>query len=70
MAYYINKLYICNFKPFVYENNPLKPYITIDFNDENKEIQSMILSGPNGYGKTSIFQAIYFVLSGIVNSGE
>ena len=59
MEYYINKLYICNFKPFVYEEKTEKPYVTIDFSNGDNNIQSMILSGPNGYGKTSIFQAIY-----------
>lgn len=70
MEYYINKLYICNFKPFVYEDNTEKPYIIIDFSNGEDNVQSMILSGPNGYGKTSIFQAIYFLLSGIIDPGE
>ena len=70
MEYYINKLYICNFKPFVYEEKTEKPYVTIDFSNGDNNIQSMILSGPNGYGKTSIFQAIYFLLSGIIDPGE
>lgn len=70
MKYYINRLHICNFKPFVYEENQEKPYVTIDFTKGDKAIYSMILSGPNGYGKTSIFQAIYFALTGIVDTGN
>lgn len=68
--YRIHRLYICNFKPFAYEDNPEKPYVTIDFTGDGGNIHSMILSGPNGYGKTSIFQAIYFTLTGTVEIGE
>lgn len=68
--YRIHRLYICNFKPFAYGDNPEKPYITIDFTSDGEKVRSMILSGPNGYGKTSIFQAIYFTLTGIVEVGE
>lgn len=68
--YHIHRLYICNFKPFAYGDNPEKPYVTIDFTSGGGNIRSMILSGPNGYGKTSIFQAIYFTLTGIVEVGE
>lgn len=70
MKYYINRLYICNFKPFVYGEDQEKPYVTIDFRNGDKTIHSMILSGPNGYGKTSVFQAIYFALTGIIDTGN
>ncbi|OYO99525.1 hypothetical protein CG709_11800, partial [Lachnotalea glycerini] len=66
---YISKLYICNFKPFVYETKTDKPYFTIDFRND-KKTSSMILSGPNGYGKTSIFQSIFFALTGTLETGE
>lgn len=68
--YRIHRLYICNFKPFTYGENPEKPYVTIDFTSDGEKIHSMILSGPNGYGKTSIFQAIDFTLTGAVEVGE
>ena len=68
--YRIHRLYICNFKPFAYGENPEKPYVTIDFTSDGEKIRSMILSGPNGYGKTSIFQAIDFTLTGAVEVGE
>lgn len=70
MKYYINRLHICNFKPFVYGEDQEKPYVTIDFRNGDKKIHSMILSGPNGYGKTSVFQAIYFALTGIIGTGN
>lgn len=70
MKYYINRLHICNFKPFVYGEDQKKPYVTIDFRNGDKTIHSMILSGPNGYGKTSVFQAIYFALTGIIDTGN
>lgn len=70
MKYYINRLHICNFKPFVYEEDAEKPYITIDFTNGDNAIYSMILSGPNGYGKTSVFQAVYFALTGIIDTGN
>lgn len=70
MKYYINRLHICNFKPFVYEEDAKKPYITIDFTNGDNAIYSMILSGPNGYGKTSVFQAVYFALTGIIDTGN
>lgn len=63
-------MHICNFKPFVYGEDQEKPYITIDFRNGDKVIHSMILSGPNGYGKTSVFQAIYFALTGIIDIGN
>ena len=68
--YRIHRLYICNFKPFAYGDNPEKPYVAIDYTSDGEKIRSMILSGPNGYGKTSIFQAIYFTLMGTVEVGE
>ncbi|HBJ2614742.1 TPA: AAA family ATPase [Clostridium botulinum] len=59
--YFINSLYISNFKPFPCKKPPQK----IFFSDAtNKIIKFMMLSGFNGYGKTSIFQAIEFALSG------
>lgn len=61
--YYLDKLYICNFKPFAYIDSGDKPYYEIDFNRGNART-SMLLSGPNGYGKSSIFQAIEFALMG------
>ncbi len=70
MKYYINRLHICNFKPFAYEEDQEKPYVTIDFTNGDKAIYSMILSGPNGYGKTSVFQAVYFALTGIIDTGN
>ena len=57
----IRELFISNFKPFPSLNPPKK----INFSDSNNQIvQFLMLSGFNGYGKTSIFQAIEFVLSG------
>lgn len=68
--YFINRLFICNFKPFVYGNDEKKPYLEINFNKKTEEVSSMILSGPNGYGKTSIFQAINFTLVGMMYAGS
>lgn len=57
----IRELFISNFKPFPSLNPPQK----INFTDSNdKIVQFLMLSGFNGYGKTSIFQAIEFALSG------
>ncbi|MFR2798238.1 AAA family ATPase [Romboutsia timonensis] len=57
----IRELFISNFKPFPSLNPPKK----INFTDSNdKIVQFLMLSGFNGYGKTSIFQAIEFALSG------
>lgn len=57
----IRELFISNFKPFPSLNPPKK----ISFTDSNNQIvQFLMLSGFNGYGKTSIFQAIEFALSG------
>lgn len=61
--YYLDKLYVCNFKPFAYIDAGDKPYYEIDFNQGNARA-SMLFSGPNGYGKSSIFQAIEFGLMG------
>ena len=66
--FYLDKLYICNFKPFAYIDSGKKPYYEIDFN-QGKERASILFLGPNGYGKSSIFQAIEFVLTGTL-SGE
>lgn len=66
--YYLDKLYICNFKPFAYIDSEDKPYYEIDFNQGNARV-SMLFSGPNGYGKSSIFQAIEFALMGAQSVG-
>ena len=59
--YFVNSLYISNFKPFRFMNPPKKVFFT----DASKGIiKFMMLSGFNGYGKTSIFQAIEFALNG------
>lgn len=67
--YHINRLFICNFKPFVYGKNEEKPYLEINFKTSQETASSLILSGPNGYGKTSIFQAICFTLAGTMSIG-
>ena len=67
--YYLDKLYICNFKPFAYRDSGDKPYYEIDFGQGDSRV-SMILSGPNGYGKSSIFQAIEFALMGAQPAGS
>lgn len=65
--FYVNSLYVSNFKPFVFMNPPQK----IFFSDASKKIvKFMMLSGFNGYGKTSIFQSIEFALSGKVKIFE
>ena len=66
--FYLDKLYICNFKPFAYIDSEKKPYYEIDFN-LGKERASILFLGPNGYGKSSIFQAIEFVLTGTLSGG-
>lgn len=66
--FYLDKLYICNFKPFAYIDSGKKPYYEIDFN-QGKERASILFLGPNGYGKSSIFQAIEFVLTGTLAGG-
>lgn len=59
--FYVKSLYISNFKPFQCKYPPQE----IAFTDKYGEsIQFMMLSGFNGYGKTSIFQAIEFILNG------
>lgn len=64
-TYYIHRLHICNFKSFPAMQKERDSYVTIDFyNKEDAIYKSMILTGPNGYGKTSIFQAIAFALTG------
>lgn len=68
--YYLDKLFICNFKPFEYIDSKEKPYYEIDFTNASSEETSIIFSGPNGYGKTSIFQAIEFALMGMTNGGS
>lgn len=66
VKYFLDKVYICNFKPFAYIDEK-KPYFEIDFNNSNSGKTSIIFSGPNGYGKSSIFQAIEFALMGYEN---
>lgn len=59
--YFVNNLFISNFKSF----KPSVPPLSIPFtNSDGDNIQFMMLSGYNGYGKTSIFQAIEFILNG------
>lgn len=65
--YVVKSLLISNFKPFPYSNPPIK----ISFTDmSDRIIQFMMLSGFNGYGKTSIFQAIEFAISGKIEIKE
>lgn len=66
--FYLDKLYICNFKPFEYIDSGKKPYYEIDFN-QGMERASILFLGPNGYGKSSIFQAIEFALTGTLSGG-
>lgn len=67
--YHINRLFICNFKPFLYGKDEERPYLEINFRTPQEMTSSMVLSGPNGYGKTSIFQAICFTLTGMMSIG-
>ena len=67
--YHINRLFICNFKPFLYGKDEERPYLEINFRTPQDLKSSVILSGPNGYGKTSIFQAICFTLTGMMSIG-
>ena len=67
--YHINRLFICNFKPFLYGKDEERPYLEINFRTLQEMTSSMVLSGPNGYGKTSIFQAICFTLTGMMSIG-
>ena len=66
--YLLNQIYISNFKPF----SPCSPLKNIKFYDEKTTdtVQYTILSGPNGYGKTTIFQAIEFSLTGKIQIFE
>lgn len=54
-------MFISNFKLFKCKYPPQRIPFTNEYGDN---IQFMMLSGYNGYGKTSIFQAIEFVLNG------
>lgn len=58
MALKIKKLYIKNFK--IYSEK------TIDFEDKNL----LVLDGPNGFGKTSIFDAIELLFTGKIRRYE
>ncbi len=62
--WYINKLFINNFKPFAYKI----PIVEISFQNAEEQLASYtMLSGPNGYGKTTLFQAIEFVIMGKID---
>lgn len=60
--YKLKKLYLTNFKLFDEK--------IIDFNESNL----LMLDGPNGYGKTSVFEGLEFLLTGTIkrisNSAE
>lgn len=60
MGYKIRNIYLNNFKAFPYTDIPIK----IKFSEGNENFDLFVLSGPNGYGKTSIFQAIELALIG------
>lgn len=55
MSYFINRIYVENFK-FIEEGN-------IDFENSNL----VILDGPNGYGKTTVFDIIELAIVGRIN---
>lgn len=55
MSYFINRIYVENFK-FIEEGN-------IDFGNSNL----VILDGPNGYGKTTVFDIIELAIVGRIN---
>lgn len=55
MSYFINRIYVENFK-FIEEGN-------IDFKNSNL----VILDGPNGYGKTTVFDIIELAIVGRIN---
>ncbi|MEK3822491.1 AAA family ATPase [Cytobacillus sp. FSL W8-0315] len=54
MGYYINRIYIRNFKLFNSVTQPI----------ELKSKNLTVLDGPNGFGKTSIFDVIELILTG------
>ena len=54
----INKIYMGNYKLFEDRN--------IDFN----KADLIVLDGPNGYGKTSIFEAVEYLLTGNIKRAE
>lgn len=58
MAYKINKIIIQNFKVFDTDSKIKKPY------EQHISKNLQILTGQNGYGKSSIFDAIELVLTG------
>ena len=55
MSYFINRIYVENFK-FIEEGN---------INLKNSNL--VILDGPNGYGKTTIFDIIELAIVGRIN---
>lgn len=59
MGYKIRKVSLENFK-YVKEDETLE----VDFNDSNL----VLLNGPNGYGKTTTFEAIELLLNGDIKS--
>lgn len=59
MGYKIRKIYLENFK-YVKEDKSLE----VDFNDASL----VLLNGPNGYGKTTTFEAIELLLNGDIKS--
>lgn len=62
--WYVNKLFINNFKPFAFKI----PIVEISFQNTEEQLASYtMLSGPNGYGKTTLFQAIEFVIMGKID---
>ena len=68
MGFVLNKLMISNFK-YVTTDRP----ITIDLNNSNM----IVLNGQNGYGKTTLFDAIELLITGkihhiqqVLNKGE
>ena len=54
----LNKIHMNNFKLFDKKN--------IEF----KSADLIVLDGPNGYGKTSTFEAIEYILTGNINRAE
>lgn len=56
--YKLNKLHLCNYKVFD------------DKSIEFRGADLIVLDGPNGYGKTSIFEAIEYVVTGNIKRAE
>lgn len=62
--FYIESVYIENFRGYQKLN---KPFI---FSEDNKNIKIVLLSGANGYGKTSLLDAIEWCFTGTVERLE